>query len=32
MNKYDLEHVVTGHSRMSPAEWQGVYRDAWTRY
>jgi len=32
MNKYDLEHVVTGHARMSPAEWQGVYRDAWARY
>jgi hypothetical protein len=32
MNKYDLEHVVTGHSHMSQAEWQGVYRDAWARY
>ncbi|HXR86387.1 MAG TPA: radical SAM protein [Stellaceae bacterium] len=32
MNKYDLEHVVTGHARMSKSEWQNVYRDAWTRY
>jgi radical SAM superfamily enzyme YgiQ (UPF0313 family) len=32
MNNYDLEHVTTGHALMSPEEWQGVYRDAWTRY
>ena len=32
MNKYDLEHACTGHARMSKAEWEQVYRDAWTRY
>jgi hypothetical protein len=32
MNKYDLEHVVTGHSRMSKAEWEGVYASAWKTY
>ena len=32
MNKYDLEHVCTGHAVMSKAQWEGVYRDAWARY
>ncbi|MGB3581003.1 MAG: radical SAM protein, partial [Roseiarcus sp.] len=32
MNKYDLEHVTTGHPRMSPDQWQKAYRDAYTRY
>ncbi|MGO4125325.1 radical SAM protein [Inquilinus sp. YAF38] len=32
MNKYDLEHVCTGHAMMSKEEWNGVYRDAWARY
>ncbi len=32
MNKYDLEHVVTGHSRMSQAEWSQVYASAWDTY
>ena len=32
MNKYDLEHVVTGHPKMSKAEWEGVYRLAWDTY
>lgn len=32
MNKYDLEHVCTGHAMMSKEEWDGVYRDAWARY
>jgi radical SAM superfamily enzyme YgiQ (UPF0313 family) len=32
MNKYDLEHVVTGHSRMSQAEWEQVYASAWKTY
>ena len=31
MNQYDLEHVCTGHSRMSQADWQGVYQRAWTQ-
>jgi Radical SAM superfamily len=32
MNKYDLEQVVTGHARMSKAEWEGIYRAAWDIY
>jgi Radical SAM superfamily len=29
MNKYELEHVVTGHAKMTREEWQGAYRSAW---
>src|SRR5260370_33018077 len=32
MNKYDLEHVCTGHAVMSKEAWSQVYRDDWTRY
>jgi hypothetical protein len=32
MNKYDLEHVVTGHAKMSKEEWEGIYRAAWDAY
>jgi len=32
MNKYDLEHVCTGHALMTPEEWQGIYRKAWDVY
>ncbi len=32
MNKYDLEHVTTGHAKMSKAEWESVYRQAWEVY
>jgi hypothetical protein len=32
MNIYDLEHVCTAHPRMSQAEWEQAYRDAWARY
>jgi pyruvate-formate lyase-activating enzyme len=32
MNKYDLEHVATGHPKMSPAQWTKAYRDAYSRY
>lgn len=32
MNRYDSEHVVTAHPRMSRAEWMAVYADAWRRY
>ncbi len=32
MNKYDLEHVCTGHANMSKAAWEQVYRDAWATY
>jgi radical SAM superfamily enzyme YgiQ (UPF0313 family) len=29
MNKYELEHVVTAHAKMSKEEWQSAYRSAW---
>ncbi|HET7887473.1 MAG TPA: radical SAM protein [Bradyrhizobium sp.] len=32
MNKYDLEHVTTGHPVMTAQEWQRVYRRAWDLY
>ena len=32
MNKYDLEHVVTDHPRMSKQAWEDVYRLAWRTY
>src|SRR6266545_2922446 len=32
MNKYDLEHVTTGHAKMSGEEWDAVYRAAWAAY
>ena len=32
MNKYDLEHVCTGHARMSREEWERAYRLAWETY
>jgi hypothetical protein len=32
MNRYDCEHVVTGHSRMSRSEWERAYRLAWETF
>jgi len=32
MNKYDLEHVTTGHPKMSVEEWQRIYDEAWRLY
>ncbi|MDX2307085.1 MAG: radical SAM protein [Hyphomicrobium sp.] len=32
MNRYELEHVVTDHPKMTRAEWQGAYRDAWRQF
>jgi hypothetical protein len=32
MNKYDTEHVVTEHPRMTRSEWEGIYRAAWALY
>jgi hypothetical protein len=29
LNKYELEHVVTGHPKMTREEWQTAYRSAW---
>jgi hypothetical protein len=30
MNKYDLEHVVTGHPKMTKEEWREAYLTAWS--
>jgi hypothetical protein len=32
MNGYDLDHVVTGHPRMSKDQWEQIYRKAWEVY
>lgn len=32
LNKYDLNHMTTGHPIMSRGEWEGVYASAWDRY
>jgi hypothetical protein len=32
LNKYDLEHAVTAHPKMSQKEWEKLYWDAWNIY
>jgi radical SAM superfamily enzyme YgiQ (UPF0313 family) len=32
LNKYDVEHVCTAHSKMSQKEWQDIYHEAWQLY
>jgi radical SAM superfamily enzyme YgiQ (UPF0313 family) len=32
LNKYDVEHVCTAHSKMSQKEWQEIYHEAWQLY
>jgi Radical SAM superfamily len=32
MNKYDLNHRVSHHPKMSDAEWEDAYREAWLAY
>lgn len=32
LNKYDLNHAVTGHPKMSKDEWEATYRAAWKTY
>ncbi len=32
LNKYDLEHVVVDHPKMTRAQWQEAYRQAWRTY
>ena len=32
MNKYDVEHVVTAHPKMTEAEWKQAYQTAWGIY
>jgi radical SAM superfamily enzyme YgiQ (UPF0313 family) len=32
LNKYDLEHALAPHANMTKAEWEKLYRDAWSIY
>ena len=32
LNKFDLEHVVCDHPRMTREQWQDAYRQAWRTY
>jgi radical SAM superfamily enzyme YgiQ (UPF0313 family) len=32
LNSYDVEHVCTGHAKMSRQEWQDIYQEAWELY
>ena len=32
LNRYDLNHRVTHHPRMSDAEWEAAYEEAWARF
>jgi radical SAM superfamily enzyme YgiQ (UPF0313 family) len=32
LNNYETEHVVTAHGKMTRAEWEGAYLDAWRTY
>ena len=32
MNRYDAEHVVTAHPKMTRKEWEEIYRQAWKTY
>ena len=32
LNKYDLNHAVTAHPKMSQADWEETYRKAWKTY
>jgi radical SAM superfamily enzyme YgiQ (UPF0313 family) len=32
LNKYDLNHAVAPHDRMSKGQWEQAYRDAWETY
>ncbi|KRB53076.1 radical SAM protein [Rhizobium sp. Root708] len=32
LNIYDVEHVCTAHSKMTKAEWESIYHEAWSLY
>src|SRR5262245_5004348 len=32
LNRYDLEHACADHARMSKADWEAIYREAWSLY
>ncbi|MCW4115082.1 radical SAM protein [Aurantimonas sp. MSK8Z-1] len=32
LNIYDVEHVCTAHEKMTKAEWEAIYQEAWSLY
>ena len=32
LNAYDVEHACTAHANMTKAEWEAIYREAWSLY
>jgi radical SAM superfamily enzyme YgiQ (UPF0313 family) len=32
LNKYDLEHALTAHPKMTKEEWESLYQEAWRIY
>ena len=32
LNAYDVEHVCAAHANMTKAEWEAIYREAWSLY
>jgi hypothetical protein len=32
LNRYDVEHVCADHPKMTRAEWESIYREAWSLY
>jgi hypothetical protein len=32
LNNYDTEHACTAHAKMSKAEWEAIYHEAWSLY
>jgi Radical SAM superfamily len=32
LNRYDVEHVCTAHAKMTRAEWEAIYQEAWSLY
>jgi hypothetical protein len=32
LNRYDVEHICTEHSRMSRPEWEAIYKEAWSLF
>jgi hypothetical protein len=32
LNNYDTEHACTAHTKMSKAEWEAIYHEAWSLY
>ena len=32
LNRYDVEHVCTAHPKMSKAQWEAIYQEAWSLY